>query len=150
MATEAGIGNKEKISRKILITDSSPPLNVKPLAFSLPRGVKDISKGSVTRVMEKLLGKDNYSEWFQEKFSGFDDFLRTSLKGLEELATKFLLAVEAQLQLRAIKEKTEKTVKSSRRKGIGELRGLFSFVNYGSTSSRCIGNGKDRALIISQ
>ena len=100
--------------------------------------------------MEKLLGKDNYSEWFQEKFSGFYDFLGTSHKGLEELATKFLLAVEAKLQLRAINEKTEKTVKSSRRKGIRELRGLFSFVNYGSTSSRHIGNGKDRALIISQ
>ena len=48
--------------------------------------------------MEKLLDKDNYSKWFQEKFSGFDDFLGTSLKGLEEPATKFLFAVEAKLQ----------------------------------------------------
>ena len=78
-------------------TDSSPPLNVEPLAFSLPRDGKDISEGSATRDVEKLLGKFNYSEWFQEKFSGFDDFLGTSLKGLEEPATKFLLAVEAEL-----------------------------------------------------
>ena len=69
---------------------------------------------------------------------------------MEEPAANFLLAVEAKLQQMAFKEKTEQTVKSSRRKGIRELRGLFSFVNYGSTSSRRIGNGKDRALIISQ
>ena len=111
----------------------------------------DISKGSATLDEEKLLGKDNYSEWFQEKFSGFDDFLGTSLKGLEEEpATKFLLAVEAELQQRAIKEQIEKAVESSGRKGIRELRGLFSFVNYGSASSRRIGNGKDRALITFQ
>ena len=131
-------------------TDSSPPLNVEPLAFSLPRGVKDYSEGSATRDVEKLLGKDNYLEWFQEKFSGFDDFLGTSLKGLEKPATKFLLAVEAELQQRPIKEKTEKVVKSLGRKGIRELRGLFSSVNYGSASLRRIGNGKDMALIISQ
>ena len=45
-----------------------------------------------------LLGKNNYSEWFQEKFNGFDDFLGTSLNGLEKPTTKFLLAVEAKLQ----------------------------------------------------
>ena len=128
-------------------TNSSPPLNVKPLAFSLPMGVMDIPEGSATLDEEKLLGKDIYSEWFQEKFSGFDDFLGTSLKGLEEPATKFLLVVEAELQQRAIKEQTDKAVKSSMRKGIRELRGLFSSVNYGSISSRHIGNGKDRALI---
>ena len=47
--------------------------------------------------VETLLGKDIYSEWFQDKFSGFNDFLGTSLRGLEELATKFLLAVEAEI-----------------------------------------------------
>ena len=113
-------------------------------------GVLDISEGSTTLDVEKLLGKVNYSELFQEKFSGFDDFLGTSLKGLEELATNFLLAIEAELQQRAIKEKTEKAVESLGRKGIRELRGLFSSVNYGSASLRRIGNGKERALIISQ
>ena len=125
----------------------SLPLTVEPLAYSLPM---DNDDGSATPVVKNLLGKDNYSEWFQEKFSGFDDFLGTSLIGLEEPATNFLLAVEAELQQRAFKEKTEQTVKSSRRKGIRELRGLFSSVNYGSTSTRRIGNGKERALIISQ
>ena len=60
-------------------------------------GVMDNCEGSTTLDVEKLLGKDNYSEWFQEKFSGSNDFLGTSLKGLEELATKFLLAIEAEL-----------------------------------------------------
>ena len=123
------------------------PLTVEPLAYSLPM---DNGDGSATLVVKNLLGKDDNSEWFQEKFSGFNDFLGTSLKGLEEPATNFLLAIEAELQQRAFKEKTEQTVKSSVRKGIRELRGLFSSVNYGSTSTRHIGNGKERALIISQ
>ena len=97
-------------------TDSSPPLNVEPLAFSLPRDGKDISEGSTTRDVEKLLGNVNHSEWFLEKFSGFDDFLGTSLKGLEEPATKFQLAVEAESWQRAVKEKTEQAVKSSGKK----------------------------------
>ncbi|XP_075673639.1 nuclear pore complex protein NUP98A [Castanea sativa] len=54
--------------------------------------------------------------------------------------TKFPLAVEAKLQQRAIQEETEKAVKSSGRKGIRELNGLFSSVNYDSASSRRIGN----------
>ena len=131
-------------------TDPSPPLNVEPLAFSLPRDGKDISVGSTSRDVEKLLGNVNHSEWFLDKFSGFDDFLGTSLKGLEEPATNFLLAVEAELQQRAVKEKSEQAVKSSGKKGIRELRGLFSSINYGSASSRRSSNGKDKALIIPQ
>ncbi|KAK7852586.1 187-kda microtubule-associated protein air9 [Quercus suber] len=41
-------------------TDSLPPLNVKPLAFSLPMGVMDISDGSTTLDEEKLLGLLQY------------------------------------------------------------------------------------------
>ena len=119
-------------------------------SFSLPRDGKDISVGSTSRDVEKLLGNVNHSEWFLDKFSGFDDFLGTSLKGLEEPATNFLLAVEAELQQRAVKEKSEQAVKSSGKKGIRELRGLFSSINYGSASSRRSSNGKDRALIIPQ
>nr|POF02877.1 putative disease resistance rpp8-like protein 4 [Quercus suber] len=129
------------------LSDSSPPLNVEPLAISLPRGVMDISEGSATQNEESLLGKENFSEWFQEKFSGFDDFLGTSLNGLEEPATNFLLAVETKLQKRAIKEQTEKALKSSGRKGIRELRGLFSSVNYGPASPRRIGFGLNRLII---
>ena len=45
-------------------TDSSPPLNVDPLAFSLPLGAMDISDQPATLDAETLLGKDIYSEWF--------------------------------------------------------------------------------------
>ena len=131
-------------------TDSSPPFNVNPLAFSLPLGATDISDQPSTLVVETLLGKGSYLKWFKDKFSGFDDFLGTSLKGLEEPATKFLLAVETEIQQRAIKDKTDKAKKSSGRKGIRELRGLFSSVNYGFASSRRSSYGKDRALIASQ
>ena len=117
-------------------TDSSPPLNVDPLAFSLPLGAMNISDQPATLVVDTLLGKGSYLEWFKDKFSGFDDFLGASLKGLEEPATEFLLAVENEIQQRAIKDKIDKSEKSSERKGIRELRGLFSFVNYGSASSR--------------
>ena len=64
-------------------SDSSPPLNFEPLAFSLPRDGKVISEESTSRDGEKSLGNVNHSEWFLEKFSGFDDFLGTSLKGSE-------------------------------------------------------------------
>ena len=47
--------------------DSSPPLNVNPLAFSLPMGAMDIYEQSATLDVETLLGKDIYSKWFQEK-----------------------------------------------------------------------------------
>ena len=39
-------------------------LTVEPLAYSLPMGVMDNGDGSATLDVEKLLGKDNYSEWF--------------------------------------------------------------------------------------
>ena len=131
-------------------TDSSPPLNVDPLAFSLPLGATDVYDQPATLVVENLLGKGSYSKWFQDKFRGFDDFPGTSLKGLEEPATKFLLAVETEIQQRDFKDKTDKAEKSSGRKGIRELRGLFSSVNYGSASSRRSSVGKDRALFVSQ
>ena len=63
----------------------------------MPLGATDISHQPATLVVETLLGKGSYSEWFQDKFSGFDDFLGTSLRGLEEPATKFLLAVETEI-----------------------------------------------------
>ena len=69
---------------------------------------------------------------------------------MEEPATKFLLVVEAEIQQRVIKEKTDKAEKSSGRKRIRELRGLFSSVNYGSAPSRRTCYGKDRAFIVSQ
>ena len=131
-------------------SDSSPPLTVDPLAFSLPLGATDISDQPATLVDDTLLGKGSYSKWFKDKFSGFDDFLGTSLKGLEEPATAFLLAVENEIQQRTFKDKIDKSEKSSGRKGIRELRGLFSSVNYGSASSRRSSYGKDKAIFASQ
>ena len=49
--------------------------------------------GVESTMMHKL-----HSEWFQSRFSGFDDILGTSLQGLEEQATNFLLAIEAKLK----------------------------------------------------
>ena len=130
--------------------DSSTPLNIDPLAFSLPTDATIISDQPVHMVEDTFLGKGSYSEWFKDKFSGFHDFLGTSLKGLEEPAADFLLAVENEIQQRSFKEKKNNAEKSSGRKGIRELRGLFSSVNYGSTPSRRSSYGKDRALIAFQ
>ena len=58
----------------------------------------------------------------------FDDFLGTSLKGLEEQATDFLLVVEVELYQRVAKEKNQWKLKSLGVKGIRELRGLFSSI----------------------
>ena len=121
-------------------SDSSTPLIVDPLAFCLPTDTTDISDQPASLVDDTFLGKGRYSEWFKDKFSGFHDFLGTSFKGSEEPATAFLLAVENEIQQRTFKDKIDKSEKSSRRKGIRELRGLFSSVNY----------GKDRALFASQ
>ena len=85
--------------------DSSTPLNIDPLAFSLPTDATDISDQPVPMVDDTFLGKGSYSEWFKDKFSGFHDFLGTSLKGLEEPAVDFLLAVENEIQQRTFKEK---------------------------------------------
>ena len=130
--------------------DSSTPLNIDPLAFSLPTDATIISDQPVHMVEDTFLGKGSYSEWFKDKFSGFHDFLGTSLKGLEEPAADFLLAVENEIQQRTFKEKKNKSEKSSGKKGIRELRGLFSSVNYGATPSRRSSYGKDRALIAFQ
>ena len=130
--------------------DSSTPLNIDPLAFSLPTDATIISDQPVHMVEDTFLGKGSYSEWFKDKFSGFHDFLGTSLKGLEEPAADFLLAVENEIQQRTFKEKKNNSEKSSGKKGIRELRGLFSSVNYGATPSRRSSYGKDRALIAFQ
>ena len=59
-----------------------------------------------------------HSEWFQSRFNGFDDFLGTSLQCLEEQATNFLLAVEAELKQRADLEQNTRNLKSLGVKGI--------------------------------
>ena len=56
--------------------------------------------------------------------------------GLEDQATKFLLAVEAELYRRAEVNKKLCGSKGSGVKGLRELKGLFSSINYGSSSAR--------------
>ena len=132
------------------IEGCSLPLTIKPLAFSRPMGVRDNCERLAALGVGILMGKDNHSEWFQSKFNEFDDFLGTSLNGLEKPAIEFLLVVEAELQPRTTEEKIQRIVKILGRKGIRELRGLFTCVNYGSTSARHSGNSRERALIVSQ
>ena len=77
------------------------PLAVEPLAFSLPLAME----GQEVVGVENAGKKESYSEWFQSRFNGFDNFLGVSLQGLESQATNFLLAVEAELNRRAVLEK---------------------------------------------
>ena len=73
-----------------------------------------------------------------------------SLVGLEDQATKFLLAVEAELYRRAEVNKNSCGSKGSGVKGLRELKGLFSSINYGSSSSRRSGINRKRVLSVSQ
>ena len=47
--------------------------------------------------MDTSKSQEPYSDWFQKRYNNFDNFLGTSLEGLEDQATKFLLAVKAEL-----------------------------------------------------
>ena len=76
------------------------PLAVEPLAFSLPLAME----GQEVVGVESPVRKESYSEWFQSRFNRFDNFLGTSLKGFENRATNFLLAIEAELHRRAALE----------------------------------------------
>ena len=56
--------------------------------------------------VENPVRGEAYSKWYQSRFNEFDHFLGMSLKGLENQATTFLLAVEAELHRRAALEKS--------------------------------------------
>ena len=101
------------------------PLDVKPIAFSLPLAM---AKQSLVDV-ESFEGVDTsesqepYSNWFQKRFNHFDSFLGTSLEGLEDQTTEFLLAIEAELNRRAEVNKKPCGFKGSEGKGLRELKG---------------------------
>ena len=134
------------------LEDAYQPLAVEPLASFLPSALANLS------VMdeERFVGVDNlerqlpYSEWFQRRFNNFDSFLGTSLKGLENQATKFLLAVEVELKRRAEVNKITRSFKIPVVKGLRELKGLFSSINYGSTSARRSGSNRVWVLSMAQ
>ena len=116
---------------------------MEPLAFSLPLAME----GQEVVGVESPVRNESYSEWFQSRYNGFDNFLGLSLKGLESQATT-LLAVEVELHHRAALEKHARDLKSPRVKGIRELKGLLSLINYGSTSTRRSGINRERALSV--
>ena len=74
----------------------------------------------------------------------------TSLVGLEDQATKYLLAVEAELYRRAEVNKNSCGSKGSGVKGLRELKGLFSSINYGSSSARRCGINRNWVLSVAQ
>ena len=125
---------------------------VEPIAFSLP---SDSTEQSLV-VEESGVGLDSsgrqvsYSDWFQKRFNNFNSFLGTSLVGLEDQATEFLLAVEAELCQRAEVNKNSCGSKGSGVKGLRELKGLFSSINYGSSSARRCGINRNRVLSVVQ
>jgi len=55
------------------------------------------------------------------------------------------LVVEVELLQRAAKENNARNLKSSGVKRLREMRGLFSSINYGTTSARRSGTRRDRA-----
>ena len=69
---------------------------------------------------------------------------------MEDQATEFLLAVEAELKQRAEVNKLSRGDISSRVKGLRELKGLFSSIKYGSTSTRRSGSNRARVLSVGQ
>ena len=105
---------------------------------------------------ESVVGLDTsgsqepYSDWFQKRFNNFDSFLGTSLVGLEDQAIEFLLAVEAELYRRAEVNKKSCGLKGSGVKGLRELKGLFSSINYGSSSARRCGINRNWVLSVAQ
>lgn len=69
---------------------------------------------------------------------------------MEDQATEFLLAIEVELNRRAKVNKKTCGLKGSRVKGLRELKGLFSSINYGSTSARRIGIGIGFFLLLNE
>lgn len=68
--------------------------------------------------VESIMRHELHSKWFQSRFNGFDDFLGTSLQGLEKQATNYLLAVEVELKGRANLKQNTRNLKNSGGKGI--------------------------------
>ena len=132
--------------------EADQPLVVDTIAFSLP--LASVEQSLVDE--ESVVGLDTsgsqepYSDWFQKRFNNFDSFLGTSLVGLEDQAIEFLLAVEAELYRRAEVNKKSCGLKGSGVKGLRELKGLFSSINYGSSSARRCGINRNRVLPVAQ
>ena len=132
--------------------EADQPLVVEPIAFSLPSAMAEQSLVDERSVVSTDTSQnlEPHSDWFQKRFNNFHSFLGTSLEGLEDQATEFLLAVEAELFRRAEVNKKPCGSKGSGVKGLRELKGLFSSINYGSSSARRCGINRNRVLSIDQ
>ena len=132
--------------------EADQPLVVDTIAFSLP--LASVEQSLVDE--ESVVGLDTsgsqepYSDWFQKRFNNFDSFLGTSLVGLEDQAIEFLLDVEVELYRRAEVNKKSCGLKGSGVKGLRELKGLFSSINYGSSSARRCGINRNWVLSVAQ
>ena len=62
------------------------PLDVEPIAFSLPVAMAEQSPMDVEGIASVVSSKSQepYSDWLQKRLNNFDSFLGTSLKGLED------------------------------------------------------------------
>ena len=90
------------------------------------------------------------SQWFQSKFQGLDNFLETSVEGLEEVATSFPLAVEVKMKQRESELSAQRKKIKGGRRGLRELQSLFSSINFNSSSVRPRSVSRERALIVSK
>lgn len=98
---------------EVLGEDANLSLVVEPLALSLPLAMEDQEDVGV----DSSVRQEPYSKWFQSKFNDFDSFPGTSLEGLENQETNFLLAVEAELKQRAALNKKASDLWSIWREG---------------------------------
>ena len=89
-------------------------------------------------------------QWFQSKFQGFNNVLETLVEGLEEVATSFLLAVEAKMKQREFELSAQKKKIEGGGRGLRELQSLFNSINYDSSSVRPRSVSRERALIVSR
>ena len=71
------------------LEEAVQPLDVEPIAFSLPLAMVEQSPVDVESFvcMDTSESQEPYSDWFQKRFNNFDSFLGTSLVGLVGQAT---------------------------------------------------------------
>ena len=126
--------------------DSLEPLSVSPLAMSSSMEAP-IIRDHLDRVEDV---SPQMSQWFQSKFQGLDNFLETSVEGLEEVATSFPLAVEVKMKQRESELSAQRKKIKGGRRGLRELQSLFSSINFNSSSVRPRSVSRERALIVSK
>ena len=122
------------------------PLCVEPIAVSYP-----LEMGNDHEYEESIPQQNEPSDWVQEKYQEFGDYLGASYEGYESEVMGLLHAIEQSgLKKRAGTLVTPKgTSKQSR--GVRELKNLASSINYeGGSSKRCTRNSGGALLLTCQ